>query len=159
MGKESERIQAIIGLVDFDETAEFWDLCCDHGYIGLFAAKRGAKKVVFVDQLKHIMARLEMSVEDMSYQFSECDFEFLTQDVKSFELPLNNQINILAGVGGDLMIEVLKTNPRQKFILNPYKDEARLREYIEASEFQITADFGVLERGRKRPVIQVVPNS
>lgn len=103
--KLSKRLFALAGMVS-SQHEHVWDTCCDHGYLGKNLLNRHASFVHFVDQLPHLMDELEQNLNSQSFlgqwQVHCCD---------AAKLPLNpnhRNLVIIAGVGGDLAIELIK---------------------------------------------------
>lgn len=92
---------------------EFWDFCCDHGYIGIGALEsKRFSHVHFVDPVKHIMERLEQLIQ----QAPESDKLKYSLHVKKGE-EIESEVKgtaVIAGVGGLLITLILKALKEQK---------------------------------------------
>ncbi len=99
-----------------------WDLCCDHGYLGLSALQgRRFSQVVFNDTVPHVLEdlrrRLPMSP----------DWRILLSPAEEIDEPLTGNV-VLAGVGGEKIYKILCAHASrgglvgERLILCPEKD-------------------------------------
>ncbi len=107
-----------------------WDLCCDHGLIGLRAYQSGQfPQIHFVDQVPLIVQNLEK-------KFLE-DFHLAEAGQKAFfcikeggQLEVVDGTVIIAGVGAHAILKILRSLSQKKglsairLILGPQRDEA-----------------------------------
>ncbi len=120
----------------------FWDVCCDHGYVGIggLHSKRFSH-VHFVDQIPHIMKRLELLIK----QSPELDDSFFytlhTIPAESINEDIHGTF-LIAGVGGlsikNILSACLETRKMkaQRLLLSPHTDEEVLIEYMLSEEFK-----------------------
>ncbi|QDK36721.1 SAM-dependent methyltransferase [Bdellovibrio sp. NC01] len=121
-----------------------WDFCCDHGYMGLKAYHSCQfPEVHFVDQVPHIIARLEQSflTKHQKAEYTQKVF-FWAQSGENINSPLNGTA-IIAGVGAHTILQILRglfaqnTMNASRFILAPQKQEEFLEQELSAwNEFQ-----------------------
>ncbi len=120
-----------------------WDCCCDHGLIGAALLSRlSAECVHFVDIVPELMLTVESNLQRF---YPEGAWEVHCQDVSA--LPLSQfegkQLVIIAGVGGDLMAELVESiyhhhqNRNIDFLLCPVNNPFTLRQKL------IELDFGL----------------
>lgn len=134
--KNSKRLSFAYKKV-YKENALFWDLCCDHGRLGI-ALLKDHKKVHFVDQVIGITKRLEALIEKDS-DIPAAMYKVTTKDIlKLNKTDISNQINyfMLLGVGADLIINFLKTynfNQNDQFLLCAHQRSYKLREFLKKS--------------------------
>jgi tRNA (adenine22-N1)-methyltransferase len=85
-----------------------WDLCCDHGLLGISAYQSQAfSEVVFVDQVEHIIKRLfHRFHQDHRSSDNPTLAEFKIADARFLEGPLLGNL-VLAGVGATNSLEIL----------------------------------------------------
>ncbi len=120
----------------------FWDVCCDHGYVGIGALyTKRFSHVHFVDQVPHIMHRLDQLIKQ-SPEFEE-DFPYSLHTL-SGEL-IEEEINgtfLIAGVGGMTIKNILsaslkkETLKAERLLLSPHTDEALMSAYILSDDFK-----------------------
>lgn len=122
--------------------APFWDVCCDHGYVGIKALISGQfSEVHFVDQIPHIMKRLQTLIyqnrelrSEHIYELHICSGEDISRDVEGTLL--------IAGVGGLTMKNILSALINKghlqcdRILLSPHTDEKVIVEYIMSDFFQ-----------------------
>lgn len=121
---------------------DIWDCCCDHGLLGIELLKRKAADTIhFADISKPLIDKLANQLKQF---FSGKDYvnhwQVHTLDVANIALRSNNknqknaeQLVIIAGVGGDLLIELVKSiiqknpNTALEFILCPVHHNYKVR--------------------------------
>nr|BDT28535.1 tRNA (adenine(22)-N(1))-methyltransferase TrmK [Bacteriovorax sp. HI3] len=120
----------------------FWDVCCDHGYVGIGALyTKRFSHVHFVDQVPHIIERLDQLIkqspdfkEDFPYSLHTMSGESLDGDITGTFL--------IAGVGGMTIKNILsaalkkETLKAQRLLLSPHTDEAVMSAYIMSEDFK-----------------------
>lgn len=142
--KLSTRLMQINNMVDSRYT-HIWDCCCDHGFLGsALVARKAANKVHFVDIVPQLITSLDAKLNDL---YSSTTWETHCIDVTS--LPLNNyegkHLIIIAGIGGDLMIKLIKALYQKHsdlsldFLLCPVHHQYALRETL------INLKFGMIQ--------------
>ena len=142
--------------------APFWDVCCDHGYVGIKALVSSQFTVVhFVDQVPHIMKRLQTLIyqnrelrSEHQYQLHVCSGEEINSNVEGTLL--------VAGVGGLTMKNILNALIDKdhlqcdRILLSPLTDEKVIVEFIMSEFFQglySVDDKKLLPEGkRERPL-------
>lgn len=103
-----------------------WDCCCDHGLLGMkILAECDVKQVNFIDIVPEIMHTLAAKMTAHADKFPEtAKWNVICNDVSTLDLSISNnysgkseqqspkqspkQLVIISGVGGDLMIEMVK---------------------------------------------------
>ena len=138
-----------------------WDICCDHGYVGISALHSGEfTKVHFVDQIPHIMERLQTLINQKSKR-NTCPYELHVMSGEDLNIEVTGTV-LIAGVGGmtikiiiDSLLskEILKA---QKLLLSPHTDEKVLVEYMQTEQFKKYYDLSekimMAEGPRFRPL-------
>jgi len=80
----------------------FWDLCCDHGHLGIWAARSGLfREVIFNDCVPELIASLESKLKSLSAVRTLCTPAELIAE------PVRGNVKI-AGVGGMKIHRILK---------------------------------------------------
>jgi tRNA (adenine22-N1)-methyltransferase len=141
-----------------------WDLCCDHGYLGLQAYRSGLFTQVFlVDKVPEIISELEHRF------YSNYLKDGQSAQVKFIALPGEDLVDeiqgnlVIAGVGAHTILKILM-NLRKKGLLSakqvillPQRQEQWLEDIISASEtfgdYNLFEKHELLERGRLRKVL------
>ncbi len=114
----------------------FWDICCDHGHIGMGAIKSGAfSEVHFVDQVPHIMKKLEGEV----LRYNQVDTPYFLHCLPAERLEQKILGTFLvAGVGGltirNIVGPLLDTHliECKRLLLSPQTDEKVLVSFLES---------------------------
>lgn len=141
-----------------------WDLCCDHGYMGLNAYKSGSfTEVYFVDQVEHIIARLKERFEEEHYRAeSPSQAYFLPLRGEDVDRPLKGSV-VIAGVGAFTIFKIVQSLHTKgllqahRLILCPQRDDQKLKEFFHEEQnfgYTFCNEHGdVLERGRVRKLL------
>ena len=149
-------------------TAEYdhiWDCCCDHGFLGAALLSRGlGADIHFVDIVPELMAQLENKLEKF-YPHSAEKARWKTHCIDVAKLPLlqykGKHLVIIAGVGGDLMMEFINGIYAQyqdvdiDFLLCPVHHQFALRQRLIELDFGLKNEVLVEENKRFYEVIYV----
>lgn len=85
-----------------------WDICCDHGLIGLHAYASGAHpQIYFVDQVPHIIDELERKWNLYAKPSATCETFFLRQSGESVRQTITGTV-VVAGVGNITIQKMVK---------------------------------------------------
>ncbi len=142
-----------------------WDCCCDHGLLGMALLHRGvAQKVYFVDRLHLPMEKLTVQLAE-HFSEPECSWEVFCCDLKSIELPQkDNQLFIIAGVGGDKTIEFVQSICGKAnslvidFLICSVHGNYQIRESLIKLGFKLVSEAIVKENRRFYELIYVSRN-
>lgn len=136
--------------------APLWDLCCDHGLLGLAALGSGRfPKVHFVDSSEAAMKLLAGRLSD------ETRAGFHLKPAQEIGEDLTGSV-VIAGVGGLLIWKILQalhergTLKAQRLILGPHRDEVWLADRLRLGglpSWNLTKEGRVEERGRSRHLL------
>ena len=140
-----------------DKYDHIWDCCCDHGQLGIkLLARKAASKIHFVDIVEPLMTELEAKLNKFFPQNSEYqNWQVYCLDVG--KLPLKNtckkskQLIIIAGVGGDLLIEliraIIKTHPEYnyEFLICPVLHHYKVRTSLDSLGFGLINEVLIRE--------------
>lgn len=143
--------------------SDIWDLCCDHGRLGLhlhqkYSARQDLprSKIHLVDSVPAIIEKLKRTyaciIDDNL--IIEC------RDARSIEWRTDaTHLMILAGVGGGTMIDIIKgiiskSSPgggpfmcaRMEFVLSPNRNAFELRRFLCEHNFELIKEEFVTER-------------
>jgi tRNA (adenine22-N1)-methyltransferase len=158
----SSRLQLLFDLLIPGEPV--WDLCCDHGLLGLRALESGKfPKVFFVDQVPHIIERLQVILKKEGP---------IAESARCFGLPAEEIPEILtgsvviAGVGSERVFGIVKALADRevlqatRLIMCPHKDEKVFeRDFLErfGKSWQLISHHEVKEGDRIRHVWTAEP--
>ena len=158
-----KRLEALFDLITLAHKKQpydaIWDCCCDHGYLGLkILSQELCPTLYFVDQVPHIMQQLMV---DLSHYPSD-RYQTITADAGTLSLPINQRhLMILAGVGGERIIEIINNlnthNKSQQidYLLCPTTAQFDLREYLITTDFKLTYEAIVSEKGRDYEILLI----
>ena len=146
----SPRIQLIVDHVIPNEP--FWDLCCDHGYIGIGALTyKDVSEVHFVDQVPHIIEKIQ------SYSKStQTPLFYHTSPAENLTEQFSGTV-VICGVGMNTIQDVLVANQKnkkssiQRWIIGPHTHQD-VSEVLSSllTNYKLFQKTSVLERGRTR---------
>lgn len=144
-----------------DDYQHIWDCCCDHGLLGATLLKRNsAPNIHFVDIVPPLMAQLEAKLQQF---FADSAHQWQTHCMDVSQLPLEQfqgkQLVIIAGVGGDLMVELVTAIHQRHptldidFLLCPVHHQYTLRHQLASLNFSLKNEILVEENNRYYEVI------
>ena len=142
-----------------------WDCCCDHGLLGISLLNDDlADQVHFVDQVDTLIASLD---EKLSDQYANSRWKTHCIDMAQLNLPRTEgsdepaHLMVIAGVGGDLLIELVKAilvnNPDIpiEFILCPVRQNYQVRQALIKANLSLIDENLVKEKGLYYEVLHV----
>lgn len=144
-----------------------WDICCDHGYVGIKALHSGQfSKIHFVDKIPHIMERLSTLISQRSKK-NTCPYELHVMAGEDINVEVLGTV-LIAGVGG-LTIKIILDSLiaknllfAEKLLLSPHTDEKVLVEYLDSEilkrEYTLEEKLMMPEGPRFRPLYILVKN-
>jgi len=158
--KLSNRLQAIEQMVT-SQYDHVWDCCCDHGFLGSALLSRSeANTVHFVDIVPQLMTELESKLQRF---YLNSTWETHCLDVA--KLPLaqypGKHLIIIAGIGGDLMIEFIEAIYKSHkdlnidFLLCPVHHQFSLRQTLIARDFSLKGEKLIEENRRFYEILLV----
>ncbi|MCW8933979.1 MAG: tRNA (adenine(22)-N(1))-methyltransferase TrmK [Gammaproteobacteria bacterium] len=157
------RLNAILELVTEAQQKEaypcIWDCCCDHGYLGIkILSYNLCEKLVFVDQLPHIIEQLAAKIAP----FGTGKHELITADAGDLVFDSQNRhLVILAGVGGECLIEIISKieskhpDVQIDYIFCPSSRHKLLREYLSSLSMGLLSEQLVCDKKRCYEIIYV----
>jgi tRNA (adenine22-N1)-methyltransferase len=148
-----------------------WDCCCDHGLLGFKILADGlVKHVNFVDVVPDITQHLQHKLTTYEHHLpSDISWNVLCEDVGKLTLfdiqqtqaCNDNQLVIISGVGGELMIEMLNNlmarykDSNIDFLLCPVQHTYKLRSTLIKLNFKLISEQLVVENNRGYELILV----
>lgn len=153
----SKRLYAVAGLVT--EGASVADIGTDHGYIPIYLIKKKiARKVIALDVRKGPLERARMHIIGHGLKGQ---IETRLSDGLKEVAPGEVDTMIAAGMGGGLVIHILKDSPEvtaliTSFILQPQSEIEKVREYLNTHGFRIRQEKMVEEGGKYYPMMCAV---
>lgn len=160
--KLSKRLMHIEQMVTSGYT-HVWDCCCDHGFLGAsLLSRQAAQTIHFVDIVPELMTKIESKLQQF-YLNSLSEWKTHCLDVA--KLPLKQyegkHLIIIAGVGGDLMIQFINDIHRKHpnlnidFILCPVNNQFVLRQKLIELNFSLKNEILVEDNRRFYEILLV----
>lgn len=162
MKKLSRRLEALVEHCD-GEYQHIWDMCCDHGYLGMTLIKKHpSANIHFVDIVPSLTKEVSSNLERFFAQDS-ARLHVSCQDV--VDAPLSEfagtTLVVIAGIGGELMMSMI-TALREKhahrnvdFLLCPVNETYLLRRQLSKLNLNKLEETLVEDGGRYYEVIKV----
>lgn len=163
--KLGKRLQQIESMVT-EPYDHIWDCCCDHGLLGAaLLTRQAAAHIHFVDIVPELMCELESKLNQFYTITAESTSQWQVHCTDVSELPLQEHngkhLVIIAGVGGDLMTELVKAiyqkNPLVDidFLLCPVHHQFALRQQLIALDFSLKTEALMAENHRFYEILLV----
>ncbi|WP_105902701.1 tRNA (adenine(22)-N(1))-methyltransferase [Vibrio gangliei] len=153
--KLSQRLQHIEQMIP-TRYQHIWDCCCDHGFLGAALLERQAAPYIhFVDIVPTLIADLTQRLEQF-FPNSPSQWTTQCQDVTTLALSQyqGKQLVIIAGVGGDLMTDMVHALHQQfshldiDFLLCPVYQQFLLRDALIKMNMSLIEEKLVEDKGR-----------
>ena len=157
MIKLSERLLAVASLVT--PGSRVVDMGCDHGHLAIYLIEKGlVPSVIATDINIGPISRAEENIDDHDLSG---DIEIRLSDGLKMIEPGEADSVVMAGMGGNLMIEILIRDSDvagsiREFIFQPQSETAKLRHYLQDAGFRIVSEVMVLEDEKYYPMIKAV---
>lgn len=148
----SARMRAIVDCLE--DGRPTWDLCCDHGRIGLWAWwTRSLPELHFVDRVPSVIESLKRDVARLAGGSS---IGFHPVDAASIVLPERPCNVILSGVGFRAftrIVAALYAKPRaDRLVVSVHAEAELLAPYLERTGWRLNRGVDVDEAGRVRSI-------
>lgn len=158
--KLSKRMQAVADMVALSgDNLKVADIGCDHAYVSIYLKKKGIADVVFAMDVRK--GPLDIARNNVS-EYGLSDYiDVRLSDGFSKLAPGEAQVAVMAGMGGLLMIDIIKRGYEHierdiELILQPQSDIERLREYIYDIEYHIVDEVMLVDEGKYYTVMRAV---
>lgn len=160
--KLSPRLEQIDRLVS-RRYEHIFDCCCDHGFLGQSLLQRQAADTVhFVDVVAPLMDQLQQRLSTEFSEYPMHSWQVDCQDVAELRLPeQGTTLVILAGVGGDLMIDLVRalvnSHPERslEFILCPVYHTYKVRKAMAALGFGMVDESLIRDNGHSYEIMHL----
>lgn len=146
-----KRLQALFDAIPpgYDEV---WDLCCDHGQLGLaLLESQRAKQVHFVDQVDSIM----LDLRDRLERYGATAYQLHTLPAEQLVLTAPTRpLLVLAGVGDEVTRAIVSAvsehnpNTQPDWLISPANKLFQVRRYLQQQSFGLLEEGVVFENGR-----------
>ena len=165
VGQLGARLQSLYDLIEevqgqpLNRYDRIWDCCCDHGYLGIKIVEAElCDKLVFVDQVPHIIQWLNSKLETLPQEH----FELIAGDAADLDFdPGLRHLVILAGVGNSTISAIMSAISKAvggefiDFLLCPASGVFEVREYLIEEHVSLMGEWIVSEKGRQYEVMHI----
>jgi len=164
LGKRLKHIESMVT----EQYDHIWDCCCDHGLLGAaLLTRQAAPHIHFADIVPELMHELENKLQHFYPQHSkpESNVQWQVHCVDATALPLQEfsgkHLVIIAGVGGDLMTELVEAIYQKNstldidFLLCPVHHQFTLRQRLIALDFSLRTEALIVENQRFYEILLV----
>ena len=163
--KLSHRLSHIVKMIT-PQYEHIWDCCCDHGLLGAQILNQKLTTTThFVDIVPELMQQVEHKLQLFYPQRPNTPAHWQVHCIDVALLPLDDyqgrQLVIIAGVGGDLMIQMVQqlmnAHPSLTldFLLCPVHHVAKLRAMLNANHCQLIDEQLICENRRYYELLYV----
>jgi len=169
--KLSKRLQQIDHMVS-KKYDHIWDCCCDHGFLGMsLLARNAASTVHFVDVVEPLMQDLESYllknyIEPNKHPTLKSNWQVHCLGAEKINIQSNtSNLVIIAGVGGDLLIEIVEailtthSNKNIELLLCPVHHNYKVRQSLISLGLGLINEHLVIENKRFYEVIHTSTDS
>lgn len=152
---DKKRLMEIINIIDRGKNVI--DVGTDHGLVPLYLAKNGISTNILATD---ISAPSLKKLEDRLYDDLRKIIKTKVTDGFDGIEKEDNQVAIIAGMGGNTIIEIIDQNldfakNLEYMILASNIATERLREYLNQNNFEIIRDFLTFEHGKYYDILKV----
>lgn len=153
----SRRMQRVADMVT--DSRAVADIGCDHGYVSIYLVESGRTGHAYAMDVRK--GPLSKAVEHVKQKNLEEQIECRLSDGLERLAPGEADTLILAGMGGLLMIDILKRGSSHRrgdeiLILQPQSDIAAVRRYIYEIGYRIQTEDMLVEDGKYYTILRAV---
>jgi len=152
----SDRIRRLASFVR--PHSVLYDLCCDHGYIGLSAwDRKPLAGLVFVDQSQNALRAVRTSLVKRSL-IDDARIQVINDAAEKIAIDPRPGDFVIAGVGIRTIVTIISELFPQglgphRLIICQEKNSFELRSFLKAKAFGLVAEDVVMEAGRFREIM------
>ncbi len=156
--KLSKRMQTVVGMVKEKTVA---DIGCDHAFVSIYLMKTGmCSRVIAMDVKK---GPIDIAKGNVSSYGMEDRISVRLSDGFSSLKEGEAECAIIAGMGGNLMVNILKagrvhTDSGIKLVLQPQSDIECVRAYLTDIGYTIEEEDMLVEEGKYYTVMRAIPD-
>ena len=162
----SKRLQAVADLLDCH--TQVADIGCDHGFVSIYLIEsKKASRCLAMDvnrgplerAREHVIEKRLSTYIETRLSDGAREIQFVKDEQGNERLEV--QAALIAGMGGKLMIQILKDSlvkfqSMEEFVLQPQSEIAKVREFIREIGCHIERENMILEDGKFYPMMKVV---
>lgn len=153
----SDRLKAVAEMITPGQTVA--DIGCDHAYLPIYLVRENVSpKVLACDINAGPVERAKGNVDDVDLSDK---IEVRQGDGLGALMPGEAKSLVLAGMGGKLMMKILKegadvAREASEIIMEPQSEVAALRHYLQDNGLRIISENMICEDGKFYPLIKAV---
>ena len=157
MIKLSERLQAVADMIT--PGLRVSDVGCDHGYLSIYLMQNKIAKSVIASDVR--TGPLSKAAENINtYEMADV-IDLRLSDGLSMVDPGEVDAVVMAGMGGNLMMDILKNGAdvvgeAQELILQPQSEQPGLRHYLADNGWLIISETMIFEDYKYYPMLKAV---
>ena len=146
----SKRLSKALSFVD--QTDTFYDLCCDHGYLGKAVYEANlANELVFNDQVPQIIDKLKDSLS----AYITIPVKFEVKSCTKIKFSNNSTISIL-GVGCNTIFKLLENlNGKHNLIISSHTRPLLLRRKLQDLKYKLIDEALIKENGKFYEILKL----
>ncbi len=154
----SKRLQKVLDYINVED--KLADIGCDHGYLSLYAIKKGVKFVQLVDNK---IGPLNVAKKNLSKEKLDAEIKY---SLSSGLSDIDGKVDTVAicGMGGDLISKILyediDTAKKMKYLILEANSKVDvLREFLSSNCFEIMDEDVVFEKDKYYEILIIRFNS
>ncbi|MBY0518247.1 MAG: class I SAM-dependent methyltransferase [Bacteriovoracaceae bacterium] len=153
----SQRLQAIYSLIP-PEGECFWDIGCDHGYLGMnVGIHKSYQTVCLVDPSEEVHTKLSILDADIP---KGKDFKLIKEKGENLKVRTHSNVFVLCGFGGKQILKAIQSLSKQLsspslFILSPHRDMGPIREWLHKMNWSLHHEEIVTEQDQFYEILAV----
>lgn len=156
MAKLSKRLNIILEALEPRDN--LYDICCDHGELGIAAANRSlAKNIYLIDQVESIIESLKIKLKATDIPNGVAIIP-ICEDASKIPKKVSNSNLVLAGIGENTAIEILEkyeVDQTCEIVLCIHSDNFLLRKFLIENGLK-TVDESIFEdKGKLYELIKI----
>ncbi len=152
---KSRRLEVICDFLAFHD--RIIDIGCDHAYVAIEMARRGAKKILATDIHPNALKIAQKNIQDA--HFSETIETQLADGLSTIDTK-DYQTLVIAGMGTSTICHILslkeKLVPIQKIILQTNRDFYELRKFMQENNFTLKEEKVIFEENHYYPIMKYI---
>ena len=148
--KLSSRLQFLAGLIDPDNCAQIWDMCCDHAKLAIQLKENFKDSKIYA-----------VDVVDSGLLYKGTEIKFIKEDAALIDTITPHSTVIIAGVGADTIDSILRSllklnNCSQvNFIVSTHSKELVMRENLTSMGFKLIRESLIKDNSQFYDILHI----
>lgn len=153
----SKRLKTVADMVT--EGYRVADIGTDHGYVPIYLIKEN--KVPYAYAMDINEGPIRSAIANVENEGFEDKIEVIQSNGMEKLRDGMAQSVVIAGMGGELIVEILKNSPVintiEELILSPHRDNDIVRKYLHSINWKISEEKMLIDGGKYYTIIKAVP--